>query len=293
MDLSVIIVSYNVKHFLEQCLQSVDMASKPMNCEIFVVDNNSSDGSSLMVREKYPHIRLLENKENLGFSKACNQALKLSSGKYNLLLNPDTVVEKDTFIKCYRYMEEHPEAGALGVKMMDGTGRFLPESKRSLPSPSVAFYKIFGLSSVFPSSRIFGRYHLGYLSKDEINPVEILSGAFMFIRKEALQKTGMFDEDFFMYGEDIDLSYRLIKNGYINYYFPETKIIHYKGQSTKKGSINYVLMFYKAMIIFARKHFGKNRAGIFIFLLKLAIYFRALLSILKRLIRNLLKTSGN
>ena len=283
MELSIVIVNYNVKFFLEQCLHSVNKALKHIQGEVFVVDNNSVDGSRAMILEKFPEVNLIENKENLGFSKANNQGLRKAAGKFCLLLNPDTIVEEDSLRKCIGFMDSHPEAGALGVKMIDGKGNFLPESKRALPTPAVAFYKIFGLSALFPRSRIFGRYHLGYLSKDETHPVEILAGAFMFIRKEALNKTGLLDEDFFLYGEDIDLSYRLSKAGFTNYYFPETTIIHYKGESTKKGSINYVLVFYKAMIIFARKHFSPNNARILTILIHLAIYFRAFLAIFRRL----------
>lgn len=284
MDLTIVIVNYNVRYFLEQCLHSVDKALKQIQGEVIVIDNNSVDGSSSMVSEKFPHVTLIENKENLGFSKANNQGLKLANGKYCLLLNPDTLVEEDTFIKCIAFMDLHPEAGAMGVKMIDGKGNFLPESKRALPTPSVAFYKIFGLSSLFPHSRIFGKYHLGFLSSEETNPVDVVAGAFMFIRKEALEKTGLLDERFFMYGEDIDISYRLVKKGFKNYYFPETTIIHYKGESTKKESINYVLLFYKAMILFTRKHFKQNKIHIITLLIQLAIYFRAFLAITRRMI---------
>jgi GT2 family glycosyltransferase len=282
MELSVIIVNYNVKYFLEQCLHAVANASKQFTTEVIVVDNNSVDGSCAMIREKFGWVKLIENKHNAGFSMANNQALRIATGKYNLLLNPDTVIEEGTFKKCISFMDAHPEAGALGVKMIDGKGNFLPESKRALPTPAVAFYKIFGLARLFPKSKVFGQYHLGYLNKDITNEVEILSGAFMFLRKEALEKTGLLDEDFFMYGEDIDLSYRMIKADYKNYYFPETTIIHYKGESTKKGSVNYVIVFYNAMMIFARKHFSKKNARAFSLLINIAIYFRAILAIIKR-----------
>jgi O-antigen biosynthesis protein len=209
-----------------------------------------------MIREKFSDVILIANRKNLGFSSANNQGLKISNGKYALILNPDTVLQEDTLKKCFLFMEQHPNAGSLGVKMIDGKGNFLPESKRSLPTPLVAFYKIFGLSALFPKSRIFGRYHLGYLNKDDINSIEILPGAFMFIRKSVLDQIGLLDETFFMYGEDIDLSYRIIQAGFENYYFPETTIINYKGESTKKQSVNYVIVFYNAMIIFARKHFS-------------------------------------
>jgi GT2 family glycosyltransferase len=282
MDLSIIIVNYNVKYFLEQCLHSVLNSSKKIKSEIFVVDNNSVDGSCMMIKEKFPGVKLIENKKNLGFARANNQAIKKATGKYVLILNPDTVVEEDTFEKCLKFMESHNEAGSLGVKMIDGKGRYLPESKRSLPTPEVAFYKIFGLSSLFSKSRRFGQYHLGYLDKEQIHEVDVLPGAFILVRRKLLLDIGLLDENFFMYGEDIDLSYRIKQAGYKNYYFPETTIIHYKGESTKKGSINYVVLFYNAMIIFAKKHFSRKNASFLSFLIKTAIYFRAVFAILRR-----------
>jgi GT2 family glycosyltransferase len=287
LKLSVIIVNYNVEYFLEQCLNSVRAASKNLEIETFVVDNNSIDDSVAMVQEKFPEIHLIANKENTGFSKANNQAMRISKGDYTLLLNPDTVVEEDTFRKCISFMDEHPEAGGLGVEMLDGKGKFLPESKRGLPTPKVAFYKIFGLSSLFPRSKKFGKYHLGHLPQNETNEIEILSGAFMLMRKTVLDKVGLLDEDFFMYGEDIDLSYRIILGGYKNYYFPETRIIHYKGESTKKSSVNYVFVFYNAMVIFAKKHFSEKNAKTFSFLINLAIYLRASMAITTRFLKKL------
>lgn len=282
MKLSVIIVNYNVKYFLEQCLHSVRKAMQGLEGEVFVVDNHSVDGSVDMVRKKFPEVKLIANHENSGFSKANNQGIAEASGEYILLLNPDTVVEDDTFSKIIVYMDSHPEAGGLGVKMVNGKGEFLPESKRGLPKPDVAFYKIFGLSKLFPKSKTFGQYHLSYLDQDQIHEVEVLSGAFMLIRKIVLDRIGGLDESYFMYGEDIDMSYRILQAGYKNYYFPETRIIHYKGESTKKSSINYVMVFYQAMVIFARKHFSKKNARLFSFLINTAIYFRAFLAILKR-----------
>lgn len=284
MDLSIVIVNYNVKHFLEQCLYSVFKALKNTRAEVFVVDNNSVDGSCQMVKEKFPQVVLIENKENLGFSKANNQAIKVSKGRYVLLLNPDTFVQEDTLEKCISFCDKTPDAGGLGVKMIDGKGVFLPESKRSLPTPAVSFYKIFGFSSLFPKSKVFAKYHLGYLDNNKTNKVDVLAGAFMFLRKVVLDEIGLLDESFFMYGEDIDLSYRITKAGYSNYYFPDTTIIHYKGESTKKGSINYVMVFYNAMIIFARKHFTNRGAMLYSFLIHMAIYFRATLGILRRII---------
>jgi GT2 family glycosyltransferase len=280
--LSVIIVNYNVCHFLEQALISVKKAIEGIEAEIFVVDNNSVDGSVEMVREKFEFVTLIDNKENFGFSKANNQAIRLAKGEYILLLNPDTIIEENTFHKCIDFMDRHSDAGALGVKMLDGAGEFLPESKRGLPTPWVAFYKVFGLAALFPKSKKFGGYHLGYLDKDKIHQVPVLSGAYMFMRKSALDKVGVLDETFFMYGEDIDLSYRFIKGGYQNYYFPETRIIHYKGESTKKTSVNYVFIFYKAMIIFAKKHFSQKNAGVFSFLINIAIYIRAFMALAGR-----------
>jgi GT2 family glycosyltransferase len=282
MQLSVIIVNYNVKYFLEQALHSVYKAMRGVDGEVFVVDNNSADGSCEMVRRKFPQAIVIENKTNTGFSVANNQAIKQAKGKYVLLLNPDTVVEEDCFTACIEFMEKHQDAGALGVKMIDGKGRFLPESKRSLPTPQVAFYKMFGFASIFPKSKTFGRYHLGFLSNDEVHEVEVLSGAFMFIRKAALDKIGLLDEDYFMYGEDIDLSYRITQGGYKNYYFPDTTIIHYKGESTKKTSVNYVFVFYRAMIIFAQKHYSNKHAKLFSLLISFAIYIRACISLIVR-----------
>lgn len=282
MKLSIVIVNYNVKYFLEQCLNSVRRAVKDIDAEVYVVDNNSVDNSVSMIREKFHEVKIIENKVNLGFSKANNQAIEISQGEYVLLLNPDTVLEDDTLIKVVGFMDEHPDAGGLGVKMIDGKGKFLPESKRGLPTPDVAFYKIFGLSKFFPKSKVFGKYHLGFLDKDQVHEVDVLSGAFMLLRKSVLDKIGLLDEAFFMYGEDIDLSYRITKAGYKNYYYPETRIIHYKGESTKKGSVNYVVVFYNAMIIFARKHFSHKNARTFSFLINSAIYFRAFLAILNR-----------
>lgn len=284
-DLSVVIVNYNVEYFLEQCLNAVESASKQLKVQVFVVDNNSIDGSVLMVKEKFPSVNVIANKENVGFSKANNQAIHLSEARYVLLLNPDTVIEEDTLTKTVAFMDERRDVGGLGVRMVDGKGKFLPESKRGLPTPSVSFYKIFGLASVFPKSKTFGKYHLGYLSEFEINEVDVLSGAFMLLRAETLTKIGLLDEQFFMYGEDIDLSYRIQLGGYKNFYFPQTKIIHYKGESTKKSSVNYVFVFYRAMILFANKHFSNNNAKLFSLAINFAIYFRASIALGNRLVK--------
>ncbi len=264
------------------------LAISKIQAEVIVVDNNSADGSVSMIRQKFPDVILIPNNVNTGFARANNQAYERTSGRYVLLLNPDTVVQEDSFLKCIQYMDMHPEAGCLGVKMIDGKGKFLPESKRSLPTPMVAFYKVFGLSKLFPRSKTFGRYHLGFLDPNEIHQVDVISGAYMFMRRSALEKTGLLDESFFMYGEDIDLSYRFKLAGFDNIYFSDTTIIHYKGESTKKSSINYVVIFYKAMIIFAKKHFKESTARYFAFFIHLAIYFRAGLSILIRFIKGII-----
>lgn len=287
-SISVIIVNYNVEFFLEQCLNSVKTALKKIDGEVFIVDNDSIDTSVEMVQEKFPEFHLIQNKKNVGFSTANNQAIQIAQGEFILLLNPDTVIEEDTLIKTVEFMRNHEKAGGLGVRMVDGKGKFLPESKRGLPTPMVAFYKIFGLSKLFPKSKKFGQYHLGNLSEFEINEVDVLSGAFMLMRKKTLNEVGLLDEAFFMYGEDIDLSYRIIKGGYKNYYFPETRIIHYKGESTKKSSINYVFVFYRAMVIFAEKHFSKKNAKLFSTLINTAIYLRAFLAIFSRFIKKMI-----
>ncbi|HLN73569.1 MAG TPA: glycosyltransferase [Prolixibacteraceae bacterium] len=285
MKLTVVIVNYNVKYFLEQCLYAALKAARKISSEIIVVDNDSVDGSCQMVEEKFPQVTLIANKDNVGFSKANNQAIRLAKGEYILLLNPDTVVQEDSFQKIVAFMDQTPDAGGLGVKMIDGKGRFLPESKRGLPTPEVAFWKMFGFASLFPHSKRFSRYHLGYLDNDKIHQIDVLAGAFMLLRRETLDKIGLLDEDYFMYGEDIDLSYRITLGGYKNYYFPETTIIHYKGESTKKGSINYVKVFYNAMIIFAKKHFSKGNARLYTMLINMAIYFKALLTLAGQFIK--------
>jgi GT2 family glycosyltransferase len=284
MQLSVVIVNYNVRYFLRLCLQSVKAAIDGVEAEVYVVDNNSSDDSVEMVKELFPWVKLIANKHNAGFGVANNQAITIAQGKYILLQNPDTIVAEDTYKRIIEFMELSPEAGGLGVKMIDGSGKFLPESKRGLPTPEVAFYKIFGLSLLFPRSKLFGKYHLGYLDNNEVQKVDVLSGAFMLIRKEVIDRIGAFDERFFMYGEDIDLSFRITEAGYKNFYYPGTSIIHYKGESTKKGSLNYVFVFYKAMIIFARKHFASQKAALFSLLINMAVYLRAFLALFFRFI---------
>ncbi|TVR78435.1 MAG: glycosyltransferase [Chitinophagaceae bacterium] len=283
IKLSVIIVNYNVKYFLEQLLHSLERACNDISSEIFVVDNASSDESVKMLKSKFPDVICIENKENLGFSKANNQAIRLAKGEYVLLLNPDTVVSEDTFKKSIAFMDDHPDAGCLGVKMLDGKGRYLPESKRGLPTPWVSFCKLSGLTTLFPKSKLFAKYYLGHLDENKNHEIEVLAGAYMFMRKTALDKTGLLDEDFFMYGEDIDLSYRFLKAGFKNFYLAETSIIHYKGESTKRGSLNYVKVFYQAMDIYAKKHFTVAGARFYHAIIRIAIYFKAFFELSKRI----------
>lgn len=254
MQLSIIIVNFNVKHFLHQCLRSVERACANIDAEVLVVDNCSQDKSIEYLQPLHPSVRFIRNSQNLGFAKANNIGIRQSKGKYVLLLNPDTIISEHTLSDCIVFMEEHPEVGGTGVKMLNRNGSFALESRRGIPTPFVAFCKMSGLCSLFPKSRIFGKYYMQYLDKEQENPIEIISGAFMFLRRATLERSGLLDEDFFMYGEDIDLSYRMLKTGQKNYYIP-TPILHYKGESTKKNSYRYVQTFYKAMLIFFRKHY--------------------------------------
>lgn len=270
MTLSVIIVNYNVKYFLEQCLCSVQRALGN-DMEVIVVDNNSSDGSVEYLQQRFPFARFISNKENPGFAKANNQALRIATGRYVLFLNPDTIIPEDLFKQCLAFMDSKADAGALGVHMVDGSGRYLKESKRGFPSPWVAFCKMAGLTKLFPRSASFAKYYMGHLPEKFIHEVDALAGACMLLRKDVLDKVGGFDEQYFMYAEDIDLSYRIQQAGYKNYYFPNSTIIHFKGESTRKDR-HYVHLFYKAMIQFSRKHFRKNSA------LEAAINFRAWLA---------------
>jgi O-antigen biosynthesis protein len=287
MQLSIVIVNYNVKHFLEQCLCSVQKAiqSSKIDAEIIVVDNHSQDNSLTYLKPIFPCVRFIANDENIGFSKACNQGFKLSSGDYVLFLNPDTIVPEDCFSKCISFLESHPGVGAVGVKMLDGQGKFLKESKRSFPSPVTSLFKLFGFAKLFPESKVFSRYHLTYLDENTNHEVDVLAGAFMMIRRNVLSKLNGFDEIFFMYGEDIDMSYRIQQLGYKNFYLADVAIVHFKGESTTRESFNYVLMFYKAMSTFVRKHYGGSRASIFNFFIHLAIWFRAIMSGIGRFIQ--------
>lgn len=283
MKLSIVIVNYKVKYFLEACLQSVRKATANLQAEVFVVDNASNDGSVEWIRSRFPEVKLIANEKNVGFSAANNQAIREAKGEYILLLNPDTIVGEHSFTEPLDFMDAHPNAGGLGIKMLDGKGNYLPESKRGFPKPSTAFYKLSGLNKVFSKSARFNHYYLGHLSENQIQEAEVLAGAYMLLRKEALDKIGLLDDTFFMYGEDIDLSWRILQGGYKNYYFSENPIIHYKGESTKKATFNYVKLFYQAMIIFSKKHFRGAFSATFIVFLQLAIYLRAMLSLVSQI----------
>lgn len=279
IDLSVVIVNYNVRYFLAQCLDSVRLACKGIRSEIWVVDNASVDSSVEFLKEE-EGIHLIANKDNLGFAKANNQAIRKAKGRYVLLLNPDTLVPSDGFQKCLAYADANPNVGALGVRMIDGRGDYLPESKRGFPSPWVSFTKMSGLAKLAPRSSHLNAYYLGHLEEFETNSVDVLPGAFMWLRADLLPKVGGgLDEDYFMYGEDIDLSYCIQQEGFDVVYFPEVTIVHYKGESTKKRSFAYVKTFYKAMAIFSSKHLGDGNAVFQNTILQVAIYGRAILAL--------------
>src|SRR6187401_1126122 len=254
MQLSLIIVSYNSMRVLEDCLFSIQKAMQIIDGEIIIVDNNSKDGIKEGLSSKFPGVKFIFNNENLGFAKACNQGSKISSGDHILFLNPDTGLSKTCFTNCIIFFKTHPDAGAVGVRMLDDKGKFLRESKRGLPSPSASFYKLFGLTAVFPGSETIAKYYQGHLPENENNPVEVLSGAFMMIKRTVFEKVKGFDETFFMYGEDIDLSLRISQLGYKNYYLGKISITHLKGGSTTYNK-KYVQEFYGAMNLFVKKHY--------------------------------------
>jgi len=281
MVLSVIIVNYNAKYFLEQCLCSL---SKALDCidqkfpgqgsEIILIDNHSTDSSFEFIRNRFSGMKFLSNTENLGFSKANNQGLNQARGKYVLFLNPDTIIPEEGLAECITHFEENPETGAIGVRMIDGSGEYLKESKRGFPSPWAALCKILGLTVIFPRSRLFAKYYLGHLSEDENSRIDVLSGAFLMVRTDILSGIGGFDEQFFMYGEDIDLSYRIRKAGFYNYYLASTCIIHFKGESTIKDH-QYNQQFYRAMRLFVQKHFTSAGSPFLNPLLNISIWMAA------------------
>lgn len=264
---------------------SVIAALKNIEGEVIVIDNNSNDGSREFFHNRFPEVKFVWNKLNVGFGAANNQALKLTTADYVVFLNPDTLIAEDCFEKCMGLMISKQNNAALGVRMIDGGGRFLKESKRAFPGPLTSLYKLAGLSTLFPNSKTFARYYLGYLDEHKNHEVDVLAGAFIMLSRNVLRAISGFDEDFFMYGEDVDLSYRIQKAGFKNYYCADTTIIHFKGESTKKGSLNYVKMFYKAMSIFVKKHYGSSRAGIFNFFIQTGIAVRGAMSAFSRFLK--------
>lgn len=254
MQLSVIILNYNVRYFLELCVLSVQSALTNIDSEIIVVDNNSADDSCEMIKSRFPNIKLIQNDQNVGFPKGNNIGVDIAKGEYVCILNPDTVVAEDTFVKVLAFAQKQKDLGIVGVKLIDGTGKFLPESKRGVPKPWVAFTKITGLYKFFPKYSFFNKYYAQHLSENETSEVEILVGAFMILKRELYLEVGGFDEDCFMYSDDIDLSYMVLQKGKKNYYFHETTVIHYKGESTIKDG-TYMRRFQEAMEFFYKKHF--------------------------------------
>lgn len=303
LDLSVVIVNYNVRDFLKQALASVERALDGLNGEVIVVDNNSADGSVDMVATEFPWVTLIRNDENIGFSKANNQALRISKGEFILILNPDTIVSEDTLTVLIEFLRDNPSAGAAGCQILHPDGTFARESRRAFPTPMVAFFRISGLSRLFPRSKLFGRYNMSYLPIDEVAEIDALSGSCMMVRRQALVTDGpaktptpaggdrdiprLLDEDFFMYGEDLDWCYRIQQAGWKILYTPATKIIHYKGESTRKGELRYVKLFYGAMVRFSRKHFH-GYGSLIVELLRVAILFKAFFSATSRVITSIL-----
>ena len=297
LKLSVIIVNYNVKYYLDQCIRSVLRAFEEMNtpAEIIVVDNHSADGSVDYLEQRYPQklypmVRFVRSAHNLGFARANNIAIRQSRGEYVLLLNPDTIVGEDALKASVDFMDVHEDAGAVGVRMLGAQGRRALESRRGLPTPMVSFFKMLGFCNRWPHHRLFGKYYMGYLPWDEPSQIEVVSGAYCMLRRKALDEVGLLDEDFFMYGEDIDLSYRVLKGGYHNYYLP-VDILHYKGESTQKSSFRYVHVFYEAMLIFFRKHYS-GMTFLLSLPIKTAIYAKALMALVGMLNERMRKSLG-
>ena len=290
MKLSVIIVSYNVKYYLQQCIESVRRAINGIDAEICVIDNHSRDNTVGYLRKHNKDLRIIASNHNNGFARANNIFIQQTESEYVLLLNPDTIVGEEVLHDCIEFMDSHPQAGGLGVRMLKVDGSDAMESRRGLPTPMTSFYKMCGLCNRFPKNKLLGRYYMGYLPWDQPGQIEVISGAFFFMRREAIEKAGLLDEDFFMYGEDIDLSYRLLKNGYQNWYLP-LKILHYKGESTQKSSFRYVHIFYEAMLIFFKKHYGHTKFWLTV-PIKTAIYMKASFALISTWLEQTRKTLG-
>lgn len=286
MKLSVIIVNYNVRYFLEVCVDSVLKAAEGIAVEVIVVDNNSADDSMQMLADRFPQVIRIENKQNAGFSKANNQGVAIAKGEYILFLNPDTVMPEDFFRKTLSYLDAHPKAGALGPRLIDGKGSFAPDAKKSFPTLGVALYKSSGINRLFPRSPYFNRYYAVHIDEWQTAEVEVLSGCCMMLRKSVIDQIGgAFDEDYFMYCEDVDLSYRVAQAGYQNIYFPDATLVHYKGESTRKATLSYIRIFNEALATFVRKHYSKGQARLFIFAIQIGIMLRAVLGVLRSVFR--------
>ena len=292
MQLSIIIVNYNVQCFLEQCIISVIAACKNIEAEIIVVDNNSTDGSKLFFNNRFKAVQFIWLRQNLGFAKANNIGLTAAKGSTILFLNPDTIVPEDCFEQCLTFFQSKDNAGALGIRMIDGSGCFLKESKRGFPSLFTSFCKLSGLTALFPSSTFFANYYLGHLPENQNNPVAVLSGAFMMVDKKVLDKLGGFDETFFMYAEDIDLSYRIQKAGYLNYYFADSTILHFKGESTQKETLQYINTFYGAMVLFVKKHHGLFISSVYTLVIQAVIAIKSISTGINNLLKKLSNKSG-
>lgn len=289
MKLSIIIVNYNVKFFLEQCLCSVNAAIEFIDSEVIVIDNCSTDNSVGYLQKKFDWVKFISNETNEGFGKANNKALQHCSGDIILFLNPDTILPENILQNCLDFFSATTEAAAAGVKMIDGSGNFLPESKRAFPSPMVSFFKLCGLADVFPKSKLFNKYALGFLAEEETHEVDVLCGAFLMAKRNILEQIAGFDEAFFMYGEDIDLCYRIKNTGSKIYYLGTETIVHFKGESARKGDLNYVRMFYTAMQVFVKKHYAGGYAVLMVLFLQVAILLRAGLSFTAAIFRKLSK----
>jgi len=288
LTLSIIVVSYNVREFLEQALVSIKKAVENISCEIFVVDNASSDGSPDIVAKKFPDVKLIRNSENLGFAKANNQAIRTSRGRYVCIINPDTIVQENTFFRVIEFLDNNAKVGAVGCKILNPDGTLQLACRRSYPTPWVAFTKIVGLARLFPKSKIFGRYNLTFLDPEQTAEVEAISGSFMVVRRETIDQVGMLDESFFMYGEDLDWCFRIRKGGWKIYYLPTTQIVHFKGESSKKSPFEQRRLFYEAMHLFVKKHFGTSKALMPSWLLIVAVWIRAIVSFASTAISKLL-----
>lgn len=285
VDITLIIVNYNVKEYLANLLYSVDRAKHNLSLQIIVVDNDSRDGSLSYLKPRFPGVEFIANAKNVGFGSANNQAIKIAKGKYTLLVNPDVLISENTLVTLYEHMENNPGTGACGCKILNPDGTFAPESRRSVPTPANALWKVLGLTNLFPENRRFSEYYLGWMNPDEQGKVPVLSGSFMFFRTDLLQKLEGFDERFFMYGEDIDLCYRVAKEGYDIDYVPSTSIIHYKGESTKKDNLRYVITFNKALYQFFDKHYSYGYTLFFRMLIYTGIVLKTVLSYIATLIR--------